>query len=298
MTATITYQPGAMAVELYEQSQFVTSHGWAHDRHGNCTPVLHARFGGEGADFDGFAKPFDQSDPEQATVVLNEVTGWLLARTSGLPCPQRAFFIQLPAAALPAYDGPAALPQPDGNGQLVCFATQAASNTAIRGIYDTPLLVKEQSEWVHCNSTIAFDEGIANTDRHAYNLVRRGPGDFMLIDHGYLLRDPRGPYPLHWDSGILEAMTPHAFDNLLHHNAYLAMGRTSPKACATGCEHGLAYGAALRAAVQRSMFEISFWASKLLPGTSARWLRFLYDRAHQARLADLLHRRYGLIPLQ
>lgn len=298
MTTPIAHQPGAMSVELFHPGQFITPHGWTHDRDGNCSPVLHARFDGADGAFDGYAKPFDWNDKAQATMVLNEVTGWLLAHASRLPCPQRAFFIQLPLAKLPPYTGPEPLPPADANGHVLCFVSQAAANTAIRGLYPTQLLLQEQIAWPRCNDTIAFDEGLGNADRHLFNLVRRGPGDFVLIDHGYLLRDPDAPYPAHWGAGAIEAMPPRAFDNLLHHNAYRVSNRNAPGVCMDGCAHGMQFGGALRAALQQSMFEISFWCSRLLPGTSARWLRFLYDRAQHAQLSDLLHKRYGLIPLQ
>lgn len=298
MSSPITHQPGAMAVELFHAGQFVTPHGWTYDSEGNCSPVLHARFTDADGEFDGFAKPFDWHDTAQATVVLNEVTGWLLARASGLPCPQRAFFIQLPHTALPTYNGPVSLPQADGTGHVLCFVSQAAANTAVKGLFPTQQLLREQIQWPRCNDTIAFDEGLGNSDRHLYNLVRRGANDFVLIDHGYLLHNPLAPYPTHWNMGGIETMATQPFDNKLHHNTYPASNRNAPATCANGCQQGLAFGAALRTALQRSRFEIAFWCSKLLPGTSARWLRFLYDRTHHAQLGDLLYRRYGLIPLQ
>lgn len=296
MNHAMTYQPHAMRVELLKPEQFLTAYDWTHDSQGNATPVLHARFATDDGEFDGYAKRFEWGHLEQSTVTLNEVTGWLLAKASGLPCAQRAFFIQLPAARLPTYPGAAPLPPPDAHGYLLCFATQAVSNTAVRGLHSTQMLAQEQSEWPHNDHAIAFDEGACNPDRHVFNLVRRAPRDYVLIDHGYLLRMLDRAYPAHWGSGALEGMTTHAFPNVLHSNTYPAMGRNSPAACMDGCSRGLQFADTLRVAMQRSMFEISFWCSRLLPGTSARWLHFLHTRLNRAPMAELLHKRFGIIP--
>lgn len=296
MSVPIAYQT-AMAVELYEPQQFITHYDWTYSYQGNISPVLHARFMSPEGEFDGYAKPFDWNDAEQATVVLNEISGWLLAKACGLPCPPKAFFIQLPVNSLPSYNGPQPLPQPDPNGYVICFATQAVANTAVRGIYPTELLVKEQSEWPLCDKTIAFDEAIANTDRHLFNLLRRSEGDFVLIDHGFLLRDANIPYPIHWDSGMLEAMTEESFENLLHKNTYPLFGRSSPAVCVNGLTQGTGFSDKIHQAAKSVLFEIAFWCSKLLPGTSARWLRFLTQRTRQDLMSTLLHQRFGLIPI-
>ena len=297
MTTPIAYQAATMAVELYTPAQLVAHYNWTHDRHGNVNPVLHARFTAADGEFDGYAKPFDWNDLAQATTILNEVTGWLLARASGLPCAARAFFIQLAAADLPRYTGAHPLPAPDAQGFVICFATQAVNNTAIKGLYLTDLLAKEQSEWGHCDQTSPFDEALANTDRHVFNLLRRGSGDFVLIDHGNLLRDMRLPYPLHWQADAIEAMTDKPFANVLHTNTYPLFGRTAPGVCAAGCSQGLTFSAKIHQSVQRTLFEVSFWCSRLLPGTSERWLRFLHQRTHKEPMSELLHKRFGLIPI-
>lgn len=298
MSVPIEYQPSNMAIELYQPGQFITSHDWTHGRDGNVNPVLHGRFSTESGEyFDGYAKPFNLGDPADATVMLNEVTGWLLARSCGLPVPQKAFFIPLNLAELPSYNGAAPLPQPDGNGHVLSFVTQAVANTAIRAVYDTELLVKEQSEWARCDETITFDEGVANTDRHAFNLLRKASGDFVLIDHGFLLRKPNLPYPSHWDAGYLTENLEHSFTNALHHNTYTWQGRNAPSVRSAGCAAGTAFAEKLESALRLTMFEIAFWSSKLLPGRSASWLHFLYSRTQHPRLASLVAKRYGVLPL-
>lgn len=182
-------------------------------------------------------------------------------------------------------------------GNVLCFGTEAVSNTAVRGLHATQMLAAEQSQWPFNDQAIAFDEGAGNPDRHIFNLVRRAARDYVLIDHGYLLRTLGAEYPLHWAPGVLESMVGSNFENKLHYNTYPVMGRNSPTVCQQGCARGMLFADVLDAALRRSMFEVSFWCSKLLPGTSARWLHFLSARMKQEQMAELLHRRFGTIAL-
>ena len=119
----------------------------------------------------------------------------------------------------------------------------------------------------------------------------------MLIDHGYLLRTVGAEYPIHWDSSTLEGMIGSNFDNHLHYNTYPMLGRNSPTICQDGCTRGLHFVDTLNTALRHSLFEVSFWCSKLLPGTSERWLQFLNARMKREQMAELLHRRFGTIAL-
>lgn len=285
-----------MSVEMFDPSQYVTYHDWTFGVDGNATPVLHARFRSDDCEFDGYAKPFSIYEPHEASTMLNEVTGWLLARSCNLPCSERAFFIEIPAAELPTYNGRAQLPALTDRGTYLCFVTQAISNVSVRGIVSTEKLVQEQSAWPHCNSAIAFDEGIANPDRHVYNLLRTGDSQFSLIDHGYLLRDDPNKYPDYWEDGALPLRVSRAFENLLHRHTYIVLNRNSQAVCAQACKDGVALGEQLRKSVQKHSFEISFWCSVLTPGKSGNWLNFLYSRVKKTQMYDLLNRRFGLLP--
>lgn len=296
MSPPITYQARATRIELLQADQFRNAYDWTHDVQGNVSPVLHARFLGE-HEFDGYVKPFEWGNIAQCTTTLNEVTGWLLAQASGLPCAPRAFFIQLPLAQLPPYTGPAPLPKPDANGNVLCFGTEAVANTAVRALHTTQMLATEQSQWPFNDQTIAFDEGAGNSDRHIFNLVRRAARDYVLIDHGYLLRTLGAAYPSHWGNSTLEGMVGSTFDNHLHYNTYPLMGRNSPTVCQEGCTKGLHFADTLNKALRHSLFEVSFWCSKLMPGTSERWLQFLNARMKREQMAELLHRRFGTIAL-
>ncbi len=297
--APIAYQAQHFAVQLWQPQQFVTAHEWTHGRDGNVNPVLHARFATpEGSLVDAYAKPFNPASLHDSTVALNEATGWILARACGLPVPERAFFTALHVSELPLYDnGSSPLPPADQNGRVLAFATQAVGNTAVRGFFDLDALLKEQRQWERCDDTIAFDEALANPDRHAYNLIRRGPRDFVLIDHGFLLRQNTSSYPEHWQDGALERMVSTSVDNRLHISAYLQLSRTALDLCMEACEACEQFMHSHNLQLHQAFFEISYWCSKLLPGRSAQWLNFLHNRVTAANLSQLLQRRFGLLPL-
>ncbi|RRD43517.1 hypothetical protein EII18_02940 [Comamonadaceae bacterium OH3737_COT-264] len=296
MCEPIAYQRDHFAIGILPAESFVTAYEWTHGRHGNVTPVIHARFvDSDGTEFDAYAKPFAHNSEYDTTLALNEATGWLLARACGLPVPDRAFFTTLALEELPVYTGCAPLPC-DSQGRMLCFATQDIGPTAVRGLFSEDSLIQEQANWSRCNDTIAFDEAIANPDRHLFNLLRRRCNDFVLIDHGFLLRQHE-TYPEHWKPGALAQMVATPLDNLLHLNTYICQSRTAPAICMSAYQACEAFMQQQRPQMQRALFEISFWCSKLLPGRSAQWLRFLYDRFEPAQVALLLQKRFGLLPL-
>lgn len=297
MTAPIAHQPGQFSIGYVDADHFLGPYSWTSDRDGNLNPVLHARFQWQDGEIDGFAKPFCPHNTFQATQALNEVTGWLIARACGLPVAERAFFSVINADELPAYCGPLPLPAPDADGKLLCFTTQAMSNTAVRGRYNTDMLVREQSAWPLCDATIAFDEAVANSDRHAFNLLRRAENDFALIDHGFLLRDPCSAYPVHWEGGALGALTNRPFPNLLHKNTYHLLGRSSKSSARKGLDNCAPLAATIEATLPKLLFELAFWCSKLTPGKSAEWLHFLRQRTTKGNLEHLLNGRFGLLTL-
>lgn len=295
MSTSIAYQPQHFQVGLYQPDQFITPYNWTNSQDGNVSPVLRAQFQAlDGSAFDGFAKPFFLQNEPEAITTLNEVTGWLLAKNYGLPCAERAFFIPIALNEMPVFTH-GQLPPAESNGYLMCFVTEAISSTAVRGIYDTDALVREQADWSYADHTIAFDEAIANPDRHAFNLLRKGANDFYLIDHGFLGCDEHRP-PVHAlpESSDFAELD---FANLLHRNSYLALNRNSPKVTSEGCRNGLQFTHIMQEGFKRSAFELAFWCSRLLPGRSAKWLNFLYSRSRTHLMSELLHKRFGILPV-
>lgn len=295
MTTPIAYQAQHFRIGLFQPEQFITAFNWTNAQDDNVSPVLRAQFQDEdGNVFEGFAKPFSISNKSEAITTLNEVTGWLLAKNNCLPCAERAFFIPIALDEMPPFNY-GILPPANSAGMVMCFVTESISNTAVRGIFTTEELVEEQSKWSHTDSTIAFDEAIANPDRHVYNLLRKGVNDFYLIDHGLLGRD-RGDNFVHdlpWSDALVEM----DFENHLHHNCYLYLNRSSPSVKAAGVDSGLQFAETLQNNFRKCSLELAFWCSTLLPGHSAKWLNFLYSRAHKHQMSALLHKRFGILQI-
>lgn len=291
---TLAYHPD-MQVGRLRADQFDTPFEWQHDSQLNVNPVIHARFTwSDGSSVEAFAKPFDVISERERVIALNEVTGWLLAKACGLPVAEKAFFAQIAAHELPAYNGTNPLPAPDKSGYLLCFCTQSISNTNARGIVPTEALVNEQAAWKHCDSTIGFDEFTANTDRHCNNLIRRGASDFVLIDHGYLLRRTVAPIPC-WTSQELPSLVTSSLPNVMHGNTYIYAGRSSQAITQGGYEASSQFVGNSDSRIRSTFHEISYWCSKLLPGASAEWLNFLYSRSQPGVLSALLRKRFGVL---
>lgn len=295
MTTSIAYQPQHFQVGLYQADQFITPYNWTNAQDENITPVLRAQFQApDGKAFEGFAKPFSLKSVPDAIATLNEVTGWILAKNYRLPCAERAFFIPIELNEMPPFTH-GQLPPAESNGHLMCFVTEAISSTAVRGIFNTEALVREQAEWIHADHTIAFDEAIANPDRHPFNLLRKGINDFYLIDHGLLGhdKDHQAVHMLPESSNFADL----DFGNLLHRHSYQFLNRNSPKVTSEGCKNGVQFTSIMQEGFKRSAFELAFWSSRLLPGQSAKWLNFLYSRSRTHSMSELLHKRYGVLAI-
>ena len=71
----------------------------------------------------------------------------------------------------------------------LAFGTLAVETRELQGLYDDSVLRTQLARWRHLALAIAFDEWIANGDRTPRNLLFRGAGEFVLIDHGEALPD-------------------------------------------------------------------------------------------------------------
>jgi hypothetical protein len=54
-------------------------------------------------------------------------------------------------------------------------------------LFPGPKLNDELLRWRHCQEVAVFDELICNPDRTIFNLLRIGPGEFLIIDHDQAL---------------------------------------------------------------------------------------------------------------
>ncbi len=102
--------------------------------------------------------------------IVREVLCALIAQAVGLPS-LRPGVVQLHAADL-------------DTSESFAFATLAVEQHHQPRMRDDSVLRAQLSRWPHLALAIAFDEWIANADRTIGNMLFRGVGDFVLIDHG------------------------------------------------------------------------------------------------------------------
>ena len=144
-----------------------------------------------------------------ARTFINEVTGWLLAKSAGLPLPPAAGFTYVPGNALLALYPDDAW---DANTRYVAWCTATQPGKPLRGIMQRPVTAtdaRDLLQWDDFSRAAAFDGWVANVDRNAGNLLRNGPGDYTLIDHDCICTSDD------WLPDLLLAGQDDAFRNLL-----------------------------------------------------------------------------------
>lgn len=126
--------------------------------------------------------------------LLNEITGYILARHSQLPVPLRAGLIKL---------NPEAFKDSSLFGEWA-FVISEVSGLTPGSYYNRDALAECKSlmnlvaSWSKVSDTIAFDDWIANEDRNLGNLVVAGRDNIFLIDHSNI------PFVLNWTAQMLD----------------------------------------------------------------------------------------------
>lgn len=281
--AAVTTFAEQMKVSVLNPQCFVTAYEWTSGQQGNLEAVIHGAFEHPQAGrIDAFAK-FYRTDGRG---LVNEITGWLLAQAHGLPVPEHAFIALVPLDKLPIpLEGVVALARDQGWAHFPAFATSSAAPVAVQPVIETTALLDELRRWPHLHSCVAVDERMANTDRHARNLVRRGLRDFVAIDHGRLAWTPLQP---EWTAATV-ADSAALFDNRL---STIAWGPT-PDAKAGSAV--LASAAVLTRPDQALAAELAFWWATLVPDAHDRttWEGFIMGRLEHVEY--LLRKRFSLL---
>lgn len=126
---------------------------------------------------------------------INEIIGFVLADFVGLPQPNSACLINCKSSVLHRL-----MPEffEDNDSSVVLWGAEAIKGKTPAQHFnlakDCPSLVNELIAWKEVESTIAFDDWLANTDRNLNNLVRVKRNKYFLIDHGWLFSG------LKWDA--------------------------------------------------------------------------------------------------
>ena len=237
-------------------------------------------------DFDGIVTPahvkipIGRADGRDCRVLFNEITGWLLARALKLPVAEHAGLIWLRQSTIHGIH----FAPTDPGGSVAWVASTVTGGTALdfSGPHIGPTLQRDLAKWKHLPRAVAFDAWSANVDRNLKNFIRRAAGDYVLIDHDFLLTSDA------WAAGQLIAHVGAIFVNKLQMIAY---GRATPNA-------DISAMAGLLAEVADALFsqgtELRKWWVELAPKADADAAHSFLDTRSKTMLAT--HRKtHGLI---
>jgi len=150
------------------------------------------------------------------------------------------------------------------------------------GDRDSALLRQDILKWADLPRVLAFDDGIANIDRHYNNLIRVGKHRYTLIDHGQLIA-PLG----NWTCDNLEphGLYRHRLLELLYPNGEI------PEKVRSAV---LLEASKLREALSRVEVDLKYWLSRFLPPDEATAYE-VFLRERMLNIEDLLRKRYNLL---
>lgn len=224
--------------------------------------------------------------------MANEIAGYLVAEACDLPRSDFAFVAGIPLERL-ADGGPTWIrvrtQDAKERGERVtypAFCTKAVdgglSALVALGQRDSNLLRQDLLKWRDLPRALAFDDGIANADRHNNNLLRLGKHKYVLIDHGRLVHSLGN-----WSIEDLDAaaLYEHRLLSFLYPDG--AIPEKTGSAVLLEGQHLLVAPAKIRT-------ELQHWLQRLLMPDEARAFdMFLCDRI--ANIEQLLRKRYNLL---
>ncbi|SDZ99960.1 hypothetical protein [Alkalimonas amylolytica] len=202
--------------------------------------------------------------------LLNEITGYLLAKSCGLPLPTHAGIIKVPKGLIENQDDflPHAFVVSEAPGKTpttICQLTDPITNQQLNAVMGM------LRDWPKLNDTIAFDDWAANTDRNLQNIVVDGPGKIYLIDHSNL------PVKPNWSASDLQ---PHEkYRNILVDILQIVQDGKLPQKRAiavAATQHSDAYN--------NIIDELEYWWEQFLSADSSR--RKAIDDFLRIRAAD------------
>ena len=123
---------------------------------------------------------------DRGQLVFNEVIAHHLAKQCGLPSPHTFPCICRPSQLRSATR---AMMIADGSSDFVMgvASVDCARQEVRQSFAASEMVVAEVTSWPEVARWAVFDELVGNDDRNLGNLVRRGPRDYMAIDHERLL---------------------------------------------------------------------------------------------------------------
>ncbi|WP_339349883.1 hypothetical protein [uncultured Alteromonas sp.] len=146
----------------------------------------------ENTESKAFVKRFSNND---LLGICNEITGYLIAKASELPVPRYAGLIntkdgQFPQSSVPLYDWAFVVSNLPGN--------TPGSFYNLDDITRCKSLMNLVAGWNKVSDVIAFDDWVANEDRHLGNIMVTGRNNIHIFDHSNL------PMELNWTASQLD----------------------------------------------------------------------------------------------
>jgi hypothetical protein len=221
----------------------------------------------------------------RSRALANEIAGYVLAERWALPQPPQACIHRVPLkkldlAGLPkqhAWIKHMAKERPD----WPAFCTRAINApTPFHhfGEHAHDAMRADVRRWDMATRTIAFDDIVANLDRHFNNLLRTGEARYALIDHGRLVVTDG-----HWTSGHLDPdMTPH--------NRLMALLYDDPR----DISNNVVAQADTATALLAGFHELDHWFGPLLHNESDRVAFHKFLQARTLAAPQRIAKCYGL----
>jgi hypothetical protein len=221
---------------------------------------------------------------------VNEICGYLVAFACDLPQPPSASVVPVPLDKLPAG-------RPPWVDQVVSIARQNGVPHALYPAYCTgplegqsayfslqgrspELLRQDVLKWRDLPRVLAFDDAIANVDRHFNNLIRLRRQSYALIDHGRLVHEFGD-----WEISLLNPLG--LFRHRLLELVYRGVAPDDVTVSAT-----LNEADRLTRAMAKIVDDATYWLKRILgEGDGGAFLTFLTDRL--ANIEQVLRNRHG-----
>jgi hypothetical protein len=224
----------------------------------------------------------------RSRALVNEVVGYVLADRWALPqpgygCLHRVPLKKMDLSSLPKHHGwlkDVVRKKPTATWPAFCTqALNAKTPYHHYGPDAAEALRADLYRWQTLHKTLAFDDIVANIDRHFKNLLRLGAALYALIDHGRLVTADG-----HW-------LTAHLDPSVEVDNRLLDLLFSGDLSTTANCMVGQADTAS---ALLTGFHELDHWLGPLLQDSTAHEALHNFLQARTLSARDRIVKRYGL----
>ena len=209
--------------------------------------------------------------------LANEICGYLIAHACDLPQPPSASVVPVPLDTLPAgrpkwVDQVVEAARSKGRPHCLYPAFCTGPLEGLSAFFslqgrDPELLRQDVLKWRDLPRVLAFDDGVANVDRHFNNLIRLRRQSYAIIDHGRLVH-PFGD----WQVADLNPLG-------LYTHRLLGLAYAGKEADDATVSATLAESDRLSGALAKVSNDVAYWLKRVVgEGDGAAFLEFLKNR--------------------